>query len=110
MFITLKTFALEGALASLSTSLQRLKIKIPALFKTSSQFDLFSFSSPSKVKFEGLSFNLHYVGSQGFRADNSKHRYANNVINLLNKSTLSSEYQNQQQTAVPNLIGRSTRL
>ena len=110
LFITLKTFFLEGALASLSTSLQRLKIKIPALFRTSSQFDLgkcpASFSSPSKVIFEGLSFNLHYVGSQGVRPDHSKHRYANNV----NKSTLSSEYQNQQQTAVPNLIGRSTRL
>ena len=34
MFITLKTFFLEGALASLSTSLQWLKIEIPALFKT----------------------------------------------------------------------------
>ena len=105
LFITLKTFSLEGALASLSTSLQRLKIKIPALFRTSSQFDLgkrpASFSSPSKVIFEGLSFNLHYVGSQGFRADHSKHRYANNV----NKSTLSSEYQNQQQPAYLMLLG-----
>ena len=40
-----ENFFQEGALPSLSTSLQRLKIKIPALFKTSSQFDLsFPFS------------------------------------------------------------------
>ena len=37
----------------------------------------------NKVTFEGLSFDLHYVGSQGPLADQSKHRYANNV----NKST-----------------------
>ena len=40
-------------------------------------------SNLNKVTFEGLSFDLHYVGSQGPLADQSKHRYANNV----NKST-----------------------
>ena len=44
----------------------------------------------SKVISQGLSFNLHYLRSQGFRPDHSKHRYANNV----NKSTLSFTYQN----------------